>query len=111
MMNEKKIKLLFGGTIKKLRKEQGLTQDKVSEKAGITEKRWSDIECGRYAVGLPSIFKIAEALDVHAGELLGFKETKEKKSSRKFFKRSVLKLEKQADKLKKDISYLKKTLD
>lgn len=110
-MNEKKIQVLFGRKIRELRKEQGLTQDQASEKVGITEKRWSDIECGRYAVGLPSIFKIAKALNIPAGELLKFNETPEEKVNKKLLKVRILKLEKQVVKLKKDMSNIIKSFD
>lgn len=110
-MSEKTLKSLFGKRIKSLRDELGLTQEKASEKAGsITEKRWSDIERGKYSVGLNTLFKIAQGLSVPIYELFLFEEEKPLKKENKIARveNQVNKLEKELAKLKKEVRALRR---
>lgn len=50
------------GIIKNARKEQGLRQSELAEKAGISEKHLSKIETGKNYPALDNFFKIAEIL-------------------------------------------------
>ncbi|MGR3319036.1 MAG: helix-turn-helix domain-containing protein [Candidatus Anammoxibacter sp.] len=110
-MDEKKIKKFLGMRIKRLRKERGLTQEVASKKAGmLTEKRWSDIECGRYAIGLTTLLKIAQGLDIPIQELFKFEEAEVEKSNNKFFKEHVLKMENQVNKMSQEMRVLKKNI-
>ena len=110
-MIEKKIKALLGRRIKMLREERGLTQGMVSENADtITEKRWSDIERGRYSIGLTTLCRIAQGLGVSIQELFKFNETETNISQKIFFKDRILKLEKQAEKMSKEMNSLKKNI-
>lgn len=110
-MNEKKIKTLLGKRIRQLRKERGLTQASASERAGtISEKRWSDIERGMYAIGLTTLINIASGLNVSIQELFKYKETRSEKFKRDYFKARILELERQTDKMHKQINGLKKSV-
>ncbi|MGR3300885.1 MAG: helix-turn-helix domain-containing protein [Candidatus Scalindua sp.] len=109
--HEKKVKKSFGRQIKKLRKEQGLTQATASKKAGIlTEKRWSDIECGRYSIGLTSFRRIDQGLDMPIYKLFRFEETEAEKDNKKFIKERILILENQVNKMSQEMSVFKKNI-
>ena len=63
------IKKLLGKQIQKIRKEKGLSQDKLSEKVGMNINSLSSIERGATAVTLLNLEKIAAALGVDVYEL------------------------------------------
>lgn len=108
-MGEKELRLALGKRIRQLRRERGLTQEKVSEKAGtITEKRWSDIERGRYSIGLDTLFKIGKGLNVPLHELFLFDTPKSVQNRNSYLKKEILKLEKQAGKVEKEAKILRK---
>lgn len=54
----------IGLRIVALRKLAGLTQEQLSEKAGLQRSHISKIEAGKYAVTFETIQAIAEALDM-----------------------------------------------
>ena len=110
-MDERVIKKFLGRRIKKLRKERGMTQRKASEKAGmLTENRWSDIERGMYSIGLTTLIRIAQGLEVHIQELFKFEETEEEKADKKFIKEMILKWERQVNKMCQEMTSLKKNI-
>ena len=58
--------------VKKMREEQGVTQAQLAKKAGVTEAYVSMIEGGvRKNPSLPILKRLARALGVPVGELLG----------------------------------------
>jgi len=58
--------------VKKMREEQGVTQAQLAKKAGVTEAYVSMIEGGvRKNPSLPILKRLAHALGVPVGELLG----------------------------------------
>lgn len=58
------IKKLLGKRIKELRKNKGITQEALSEKAGIDSKHLSRIECGVNFLSLDLLSKIATILEI-----------------------------------------------
>lgn len=60
--------------IKKLREEQGLTQEQLAEKAGLCPKFIGCIERGTRGFSIETFFKIARALNVHPHMLTPSKE-------------------------------------
>lgn len=58
------IKKLLGKRIKELRKNKGITQEALSEKAGIDSKHLSRIECGVNFPSLDLLSKIATILEI-----------------------------------------------
>lgn len=54
----------IGSRIRDLRTEQGMTIQQLADKAGITRANLSNIEAGKYSVGLDILNKIATALGV-----------------------------------------------
>ena len=56
--------LELGETIRRLRREAGLTQEEVAEKAGISRPTLSRLEQGRFAnVSVRALFIILDILD------------------------------------------------
>jgi transcriptional regulator with XRE-family HTH domain len=54
----------LGARIKLLRENSGLTQEELSETAGISQNFMSQLETGRRSPSLPTINKIASVLNV-----------------------------------------------
>jgi len=67
---------LFGGTLRRVRKERGLTQEKVAELTGVSTNFVSELERGLKAPGLVVIVNLSRALKVSVHDLLiDFTET------------------------------------
>lgn len=62
---------LVGLRIRALRLERGLTQEELAVRAGLSQSHVSEHETGARVPKLPTLFRIARALDVEPGELLG----------------------------------------
>ncbi len=69
---------LFGKRIKELRKQKKLTQEQLGELVGIDYKQIGNIETGTYFTTMPTLEKIAKALDVDIAELFNFNHNKNK---------------------------------
>lgn len=63
-----------GERIKKYRKQNGLTQVKLAEKAGISRSYLADVESDRYNPSLTTLMDLALALNITASCLLDDKE-------------------------------------
>jgi DNA-binding XRE family transcriptional regulator len=59
-----------GENVKNLRQRLGWTQVKTSDKAGIPERRYQEIEAGRANMTLRSIFRLAHVFKKKPKELL-----------------------------------------
>jgi transcriptional regulator with XRE-family HTH domain len=66
---KQEVKRRFGARLRKLRKAQKLSQEKVALKSGIDRSYFGAIERGENSVSLVNIFRIAEALGVDPAEL------------------------------------------
>ncbi len=60
----------LGLNIAYYRKQRGLTQEQLAEKAGVERSRVSKTEIAWTGTSLDTIFRIAEALDVEPYKLL-----------------------------------------
>lgn len=60
-----------GGRIRALRIKQGLTQETLALRSGVTRNVLIDVEHGKRGLLFERLFDIAEALQVRAGQLLG----------------------------------------
>ena len=61
---------LIGIRIKKIRKAQKITQDKLSEMAGISPQHLSQIESAKTKLSLPALISICNALNVTTDKIL-----------------------------------------
>ena len=66
------IKKQLGQRIKNIRKQKGMTQEKLAEIVGIAPPNISYIETGRYCPAIDTMQKIASALEVEPYELYRF---------------------------------------
>ena len=60
----------IGQKIRKIRKAQGLSQEELAEKVGISTPHMSHIETGNTKLSLPVFVDIAVALEVRTDDLL-----------------------------------------
>jgi transcriptional regulator with XRE-family HTH domain len=65
-----KINIRLGKKIKKLRKEQRISQESLADKAGIHRTYMGKIERGESNPPMQTVNKIASALKVKTGELI-----------------------------------------
>lgn len=61
---------VFGRTLRRLRQERGLTQERFAASAGLTTGFVNGLELGYKTPGLLTILKISHALEVKPSELL-----------------------------------------
>lgn len=61
---------LIGTRIKKIRKAKKITQDKLSEMAGISPQHMSQIESAKTKLSLPTLINICNALNVSTDQIL-----------------------------------------
>jgi transcriptional regulator with XRE-family HTH domain len=64
----------IGENVRKRRRVLGLTQEKLAERAGIGRHFLSDIETGRRHISVPTLIRLAAALNMSADVLLGIRE-------------------------------------
>ena len=69
-MSIDELKEIYTTNLKTFRKNHKMNQAELSEKVGITEKFYNDIETGRKWGSFDTIVDIANALDVEPYELL-----------------------------------------
>lgn len=61
---------LLGQNVRRLRIEQGLSQEELAFRAGMKRSYLSDLERGTRNPSVRALGRLAEALKVEAGELL-----------------------------------------
>lgn len=96
---------MIGIRIGELRKQKGLTQEKLAEKMGVSPKYLSSIERGKENPTLDMIIKLAQSMDVEIADLFTFIEV-EDPSKRKSLISSLLK-EADEESLKRALKILK----
>ena len=69
-MRRYKVSVKFGKKVQKIRKERGISQEKLAAAVGIHRNHMGRIERGETNPGLPLINKIARALRVKTKDLL-----------------------------------------
>jgi len=77
----KTIQKRFGAKIRKLRRENGLSQEELAFRAGIHRNYLGGIERGERNPCLRNVIAIAKALDVGPEELFHFEEVKRKQNT------------------------------
>jgi len=78
-MENKLIQTTFGETVKIIRNEKGISQEKLAELAGVHRTYISDVERGARNVSLVNIVRIAEGLKVEVSKLFVQIELKNRK--------------------------------
>ena len=69
-------RILLGKRLRKLRKDQGWSQEQLALECGLDRTYIGGIEQGRRNVGLINICKLAETLKINPGKLLDFRGIK-----------------------------------
>ena len=64
MIDSSKIKLNFGQTVRELRKQKGLTQEKLAEYIGIQPTTLASIETGRCFISSETLASLSNYFDV-----------------------------------------------
>ena len=72
-MDCEEIYIKIGKNIKKLREKSSLTQEKLAEKAGISQDFLGKIEVGINKPGLKSLIKLSKALNIPLKKIFDFK--------------------------------------
>ncbi len=73
------IKAILGTRIRKLRKERGLSQEALAEKADLHYTFIGEVERGEKNISLVSLEKLAKALEVTLMDLFDLPELEEKR--------------------------------
>ena len=74
-MKDKKLPTkIFGEVLQELRLQQALTQDQLAEAAGTERSHISALERAEKGPALATIFSVAEALKIPAGDLINLVE-------------------------------------
>lgn len=60
----------LGANVRRLRKEQGLSQERLGLMVGSKHPRISNIERGRVVLSFPDMVKLCRALDIDPAELI-----------------------------------------
>ena len=61
---------VVGARIKEVRKENGLTQEKLAEVAGYDSAYIGHVETGRYSPSVYTVWRMAKAMKIDISELL-----------------------------------------
>ena len=61
----------FGRTVRKARRDRDLSQEALADIAGLSSKHVGEIERANKDPRLTTVFKLARALDMPSGTLLG----------------------------------------
>lgn len=61
---------VIGNNLYKVRKEKGLTQAEVAEKAELSDRTYADIERGNVTMRIDSLLKICAALHISPNDIL-----------------------------------------
>jgi len=61
---------VFGQVLQELRLQRSLTQDQIAERAGTERSHISALERAEKGPSLATIFSLAEALEIPAGDLI-----------------------------------------
>ena len=75
MANEKKLgelREILGKHVQKLRKEKGLTQEQLAEKAGLALTSIAYIEAGYNFPAFETMYKVSQVLGVKIKDLIPF---------------------------------------
>ncbi|MFN3213748.1 MAG: helix-turn-helix domain-containing protein [Henriciella sp.] len=64
------VRVIVGANFARIRKEKGLTQERVEELSGFSQQYISGLEKGQRNPTIVTVYELSVALDVHFLELL-----------------------------------------
>lgn len=70
IISDETINKTIGARIRQLRRERGLTTQQLAEKVGVTQSQISQIETGKSAASIVTLFRLARALGMSLSEAL-----------------------------------------
>lgn len=79
-------KKLIGLRIAEIRKQKGMTQDKLANKMGISSKYLSSIERGKENPTLDTLINLGQSLEADLGEIFTFVEVEDPGKGRRSWK-------------------------
>jgi transcriptional regulator with XRE-family HTH domain len=62
---------VFGGRLRALRRQAGLSQEELADRAGLHRTYVSSVERGRRNISLATIHSLADALGIEARDFFG----------------------------------------
>ena len=65
----KHVRKFLGQRLRALRKEQGLSQERLGERAGLSGKFIGEVERGEKSISIDSLYHVSVALDIPLREL------------------------------------------
>ncbi len=69
LTTEQTIHKMIGARLRQLRREAGLTTQQLADRVGVTQSQISQVETGRSAASIVTLFKISRALNMTLGEI------------------------------------------
>jgi DNA-binding NtrC family response regulator len=70
LTSEETINKAIGARLRQLRREQGLTTQQLANRVGVTQSQISQVETGRSAASVVTLYKIAQAFEMSLAEML-----------------------------------------
>jgi DNA-binding NtrC family response regulator len=70
LTSEETINKAIGARLRQLRREQGLTTQQLANRVGVTQSQISQVETGRSAASVVTLYKIAQAFEMSLSEML-----------------------------------------
>ena len=103
------IKKLFGENVRNIRKQKGLTQEKVSHKANLHHTYIGAVERGEVNITLENLIKIAKGLDISPAQLFVLSPGQTKKDEIESLRSQIISFTSESDpkKLKLAVKILK----
>lgn len=77
MSTDPNINIMLGAKIKKIRNDQKITREALSEMIDISSRFMADVESGKVGVSLATLKKLCKVLGVSADYLLGITDDEE----------------------------------
>lgn len=99
--------LKIGEKIRKIRKLQGLTQEELAEKCGLSYKYLGEIERGEKNTGVLNLFKISKGLSLSVGEIVNIESGDDKEENHLKIEFLHLLSDKNTQELRKALNVLK----
>lgn len=74
---DKQFLLKLGDNIRAIRKQRKYSQEEFADMAGFSRSYYTEIETGKRNISVLNLFKIIEALNIDANEIIDFLKSSE----------------------------------